>query len=1385
LADYQKPSPGVVKAVREYLKKARQSQSTEPSPARLTSAMKTYFRKMRQDLRAATQPTPAIKNPVQKATEVTRSESHRLRSLDKTLSSKISAQRVGAKTTARALASQPETLRKIYSRAGAEISDAWRTQYKPWFNRHPKLRAAAMVLAGMTIADAALPEKQARLKGVRDPSDSPYLEVDGISFGPCGRGVARALTDFGSGRRFGNPVTRGFNELSAYRSSLDIRYPDIDGVSYKSLEKSHETWTSAMMSANRRLFHRGEYDMARGSWLKTAGLNRSAWMGVVDLKNYHVKVSDADSITVKRRGLMNMFKKPVSIRLAGIDAPEVEHPGMSGRIAEDQFAGKQGAEYFEHLIERQQSLRLVFDPSSRSYNRHVGVLIGDRRANLNLQLVRGGAAAALPWQSRKRQIVDHNAYASAEALAASGKIGMWQSKGWQMHRAMGLIAGKRVTNTTMTSLDRITRSAALSDWYGLVQRAHDSSRSPWTPDEVQDMYQVGSAYRAETMGRLNKRTKNAGFLPGIRGPVTPWSIVGSGITPTQVRGGNVSDFSSGRAKITAVQSAVNERYGSSPIDSRTIWNTTVNNLNATSVPIAVTSPMLPSAPVSADPLGAGTRPDLTQAVNHYPGESGTRPDLHRTTPVNMGKGVGPIYTGTGELYVHSSTTGKYRVIDTPKRTLAAYPDAKARDVIFQTYKDGGHGFYVNDVDAYLEQVDDAAQAQHAKPPQSPTRKPTPTTTAKPPKAIKVVDRSIPARNVPVPPSSGMKSSSSRYHGIGPAAGIGALVLTGVAIGTWAMLKGDEQGIGERMMDTPRHPREFMGMRPHGDFVASHKVGAWAQHQNMGVAAEEAASAHKREALKHLGLQGVVMGLERYLAPNKHPMLEAWDSFVKAGHLLDPAETLTPNQLRESKVAGKKVKAGLKAMKYDQMSRHAWMRRRKMSTSFITNIASVADTKLGWFDKILKKFSWESIKEAPGKLWDYIESKQSKLTKDASGNVKDWFKSIATKSKHWTYGVDANEIQRLKKMGKLNKLVGAKKILAWDQFTHALSENVKNLVTNPQGFMAKVTGVKDIITNFGRLEEMALAYRVIDKKSLLAKKEVKNVFTNIGKRLKDINKNSPLFTAHVDKMRRLTKVGSSISKFGKSGVGRALGKIPYMNVAWGAIEGYSLMDQYENATKGFITETAAGTARMAAFALIRPGLWLAAGAKLAAAGSALGPAGTIGGAILGFVGSAVINLVGSFVLGEVAATAVRYPTAAVLGARKRRNPDPSMSMDPAMLYQMGGIQGMRGPVNQFNRFHGMDPARPDMTPFGGAYNPIQGQDIDSKTLQITESKRKITSSPKAGRPISMFTPTFGLVNNVLWNQRRGSRVRSVIERYSGMNSVPKLDRNRSRMAARAA
>jgi endonuclease YncB( thermonuclease family) len=1277
------------------------------------------------------------------AQEATRQVNNRW---EQVLANRVASSKAASVPIARAAGSQPETLRRIYSQAGQELSGKWR-MFK---TAHPTVALVAQALAAASIVDYLLPDKNRPTKGVRDPESAPYANIDGITFGAVGRGSAKALTDFGSGRSMFNPRTRGFAEIAAYRSSLWARYPDMYGIDFKTLEHNYNTWTTALGSGHRDLLTRTDYTTVKAARVKAQGLNQDAWVGMIDLKSYKVKVDDADTLTIQRKGVVGMFRKPVSIRLAGIDAPEVEHGGIAGRIVQDQFGGRQASEYLEQLIERQQSLRLVVDPRSRSYNRHMGVLIGDRGANLNLQMVRSGAAAALPWN--KRSLVDANVFAEAEAMAAAGGTGIWASKGWQMHRAMGLIAGERVTNTTLTQVDRIARSNALMSWYGLVQNAHDSDDTGWTPQEMLRMYQTGTAYRAQAMAGTNRQMADVGPLPGLRKPVNPWQIAGHGINPSDLEYANVSDFGSGRSVYNGAQ--LNRLpQGDNPIAEalRNVgmsmgefqflrahkWDKTIEHKFFTEARF-----------LSQEPLKLAETKKLLE-LNRL---SGKFPDL--AVPNFVPRDL----QASTMAYVAERQAAVQRVIrhpehQMPKRKLLAM--APMSEPVSQPAS----------VTSTIQAVRDATKDSIEVPPRSV------------PPVVKAISR----RSKQV-----LEFGKSGY---GKALGVGAVAAAGLAVGGWLLLRNKDENTAATVAGGRMGPGEFVAMKSHPPFYSSSKAVQWAEHEVMGDPTMAAGVTRKEKALALGQLAAMVMPTN--IADS--PALKAWNYFRSAQGVGEFSGVWGGKV--SSAAAGAlvtKAQAGLhKALKDQGFSAaevERWMHETKSSKGFVAKLTKDPTSK-GSVEWLWEK--WEGVKKWPARFMDTFTQKRSQLTKGHAQKINNWFKSLETRMGALSYGVSAEQYTTLVEAGRLNELRKTTMMHSWKRTKDNFKYLWKHMYKDARTFGAKADGARQIFTNVGQLEEMRMSMQAnLLGMAPLSISRSKNIFTKTGQRLNVYMNRSKFFTGKFPKAAaKLTKMAAKLKSFGVSTAGKALGKVPIAGVAFGILGGIEMMDQYENSAKGFMVEAAASTVEnTVGFAIMSQ---VAAGAKIGfSIGFGIGEVFPAGGGIVGGVLGAIIGVVGvlaaGLLAGHVAGSAVRHSGRALLGARMKRTVDPAAYLGPETIYPDAGFPVMRqDSPRSFQQLHAIDPSRPDLVPFGGAYNPIRAQDIDTRTLQIANNKRRVTADRQAPRPISAFTPTFGLVNLVLWNRRRGSRIRSVVERGASQHRLPRRDRNASRMLAHAA
>lgn len=165
------------------------------------------------------------------------------------------------------------------------------------------------------------------------------------------------------------------------------------------------------------------------------------------------EIEDADTVKLMLSGGNTM-----SLRLAGIDAPEVSHGDAyaSNKVFQDQPYGERATEMLEELMASQSSMTAVFDPNAGStYGRTPALLFGDDNVNLNLQLVRQGAAASLPFGKASDRIFDARAFNRAQEEAVESETGMWSDAGWRAAHNIQKGAKRKITHNAFTDLERL------------------------------------------------------------------------------------------------------------------------------------------------------------------------------------------------------------------------------------------------------------------------------------------------------------------------------------------------------------------------------------------------------------------------------------------------------------------------------------------------------------------------------------------------------------------------------------------------------------------------------------------------------------------------------------------------------------------------------------------------------------------------------------------------------------------------------------------------------------------------------------------------------------------------------------------------------------------
>lgn len=170
----------------------------------------------------------------------------------------------------------------------------------------------------------------------------------------------------------------------------------------------------------------------------------------VDIKDY--RVEDADTVQALLAG-----GDQVNIRLAGIDAPEVQHgESMPGRANEDQPYGQAATSKLRRLMASQKNIKLILNMQAKtSYGRVAGTLVGDSGQDLNLELIRQGAAKALPFGPARERTYKAADYRRAEEQAYNNRSGMWDHDGWRSIRRAEENKRRKATNTSMTNIGRM------------------------------------------------------------------------------------------------------------------------------------------------------------------------------------------------------------------------------------------------------------------------------------------------------------------------------------------------------------------------------------------------------------------------------------------------------------------------------------------------------------------------------------------------------------------------------------------------------------------------------------------------------------------------------------------------------------------------------------------------------------------------------------------------------------------------------------------------------------------------------------------------------------------------------------------------------------------
>lgn len=302
---------------------------------------------------------------------------------------------------------------------------------------------------------------------------SQYDQTHGMHDSGIAGAARKMFTDFGSPYQgiMGSQVVFADQELLAEREKfIRAQY----GAKHFDPERGlHGFWGPFQSALRKRTSFipagehvaPGTYKSLKGDLLRI-NLRDGSWK---------MTVEDADTIVVQRggvRGAVGSFfgmNRSYSFRLAGIDAPETSHGAAS------YHAPQPGAEAAKTVLQMMTkgatNLELVFDPGQTTYGRMMGAVIADGK-NLNFEMVKQGAVAALPFYAKGRDpMIQYSGLLAAETRAHTAGRGIWSQPYYQSFWDVTKGRDENVTFNTLTRKNKIVRNVWKMDMLSQMETA--------------------------------------------------------------------------------------------------------------------------------------------------------------------------------------------------------------------------------------------------------------------------------------------------------------------------------------------------------------------------------------------------------------------------------------------------------------------------------------------------------------------------------------------------------------------------------------------------------------------------------------------------------------------------------------------------------------------------------------------------------------------------------------------------------------------------------------------------------------------------------------------------------------------------------------------------
>lgn len=334
-------------------------------------------------------------------------------------------------------------------------------------------------------------------------SDDNYNTIEGLPHGNFAQSKRLEMTPFGSG-------WRGIAEDPTITKFREEVWSDPE---QKSSIKKLIAEEQAAAQEELGSFEESDYTVMSGNF-KTSSAKAVA---KINLDNFNITAEDADTLILKRKGLLNFFDNPIQVRMAGIDAPEVGSHGSDPlsiiRYAQEQPFGKEATSRLQEIIEEAKSLSLYIT-GEKTYGRYVGALNFNGDKSVAETLLSEGMVTALPFGKEESDLLNRKTLDRAQETAKQSGAGLWSLARYQFMDQVNSSLQNPITHNTLTRLDKLAEGYALAAYTSKLE-SFGNSTEQLTSEDFYQSKGIGRALAAYFKPRMSGKDDAHNTIEGL------------------------------------------------------------------------------------------------------------------------------------------------------------------------------------------------------------------------------------------------------------------------------------------------------------------------------------------------------------------------------------------------------------------------------------------------------------------------------------------------------------------------------------------------------------------------------------------------------------------------------------------------------------------------------------------------------------------------------------------------------------------------------------------------------------------------------------------------------------------------------------------------------